>query len=129
GIGRGGGSGRRASAGRGKGARRRRPDALDELPGNRFAGAQRNQLIRAERQALRRAPLLPGEGDALLVRRQAVEARAELGSEGFQLVERAGFLEGGGVELDRGMRRVDAGAAAGRLLVLARMRRAVGAEE
>src|SRR6185503_20961521 len=57
------------------------------------------------------------------------EARAELGSEALQLVERAGFLEGRGVELDRRVRRVDPRAAARRFLLLARMWRAVGAEE
>ena len=51
--------------------------------------------------------------DRAVVARQAVELGAEVAREALQLVERAGFLERLGVELDRGVRGVDAGAAAG----------------
>ena len=49
--------------------------------------------------------------------------------EGFQSVEFAGLVEGFGVQLDRGVRAVHAGAAASRFLGVAWVRRAVGAEE
>ena len=49
--------------------------------------------------------------------------------EAFQAVERAGALEGLGIELDRRQRGVAAGAGRGVLLQVRRVRRAVGAEE
>ena len=64
-----------------------------------------------------------------VVARQAVEVRAEFRGEGLQPRQHAGLLEGLGIQLDAGMGGVDAGAAAGVLLGVARVRRAVGAEE
>jgi len=49
--------------------------------------------------------------------------------EAFQPVQRAGGFESGGVQLQRGVGGVAAGAAAGVLLELRRVRRAVGAQE
>ena len=63
------------------------------------------------------------------VARQAVEVRAALGGERLQAIEPPGLLERFGVQLDGGVRGEDAGAAAGCLLGVPRVRRAVGAEE
>ena len=49
--------------------------------------------------------------------------------EGFELVERAQLIEHRGVHLDGGVRAEHTGAAAGGLLGVLWMRRAVGAEE
>src|SRR5437879_187982 len=69
------------------------------------------------------------EGDGAFVQRKAIEARPALRCDRLQPVERAFVLEHARVAL-QGMGRVeDAGAAAGRLLGIARVRRAVGAEE
>src|SRR6185437_16893963 len=74
-------------------------------------------------------PGLAHQRDGAFVLRQAIERRAEPRGEVLEALERAGLLERAGVELERGVRRVHAGTAAGALLVAARMRRAVGAEE
>src|SRR5436190_905768 len=80
-----------------------------QLPRNRLAGAQGNQFFAAEAQGLRHGPFLAQQRDGVLVAWQAVEVGAEVAREALELVERAGLLERRGVELDRGMRAVDAG--------------------
>src|SRR5439155_21566010 len=125
----GGSVGRASARRRARGARRRRSDALSELPGEGLAGAQRDQLVGAELERERHAPLLALERDRVAVERQPVELRAEYAGEAFELVERPGLLERAGVKLDRRVRGVDTGAAAIVLLCRARVRRAVRAEE
>jgi hypothetical protein len=63
------------------------------------------------------------------IARQAVEVRPAEARERFEPVERAGLFERLRVELDAGVRGVDAGTAAVGLLGVARVRCAVGAEE
>ncbi len=67
--------------------------------------------------------------DRARVARQPVEIRAVNAGKGLEPVERPCLLEGLRVELDRRVRRIDAGMPAQRLLVRAGMRSAVGAEE
>src|SRR5438552_18693817 len=100
-----------------------------ELPGNHFAGAQRHERLAAEGDGFRHGPVLAHERDAAAVRRQVVEPGAVHRGEAFEPVEGLRLLEGDGVELDRSMRGVDAGAAAAGFLRRARMRRTAGAEE
>src|SRR5581483_7886561 len=69
------------------------------------------------------------QGDALLVGRQAIEARTVQRGKGLELVERVLLHENLGVELQRHRRVEDAGAAAGALLGVRGMRCGVGAEE
>src|SRR5260221_9930497 len=107
----------------------RKSDALRQLPRNRFAGAQGDQFLAAEAQCFWHGPFPAQQRERVLVARQAVEVRAEMAREAFELVERAGLLERRGVELDRGVRAVDAGTAAVRLLGDARVRRTVAAEK
>ena len=66
---------------------------------------------------------------ALGIARQAVEIRAALRGEGLQSIQPPGLLEGFRIELDRSVRREDAGAAARMLLRVPRVRCAVRAEE
>ena len=63
------------------------------------------------------------------IERQAVEAGAVLGCEGFEPLERTFLVEYRSVAFKRERGVENAGAAAGRFLRRARMRRAVGAEE
>ena len=69
------------------------------------------------------------QGDALLVGRQAVEARAVQRGEGLEPVERVLLGEDLGIDLHRHRRVEDAGAAAGAFLGVGGVRRGVGAEE
>ena len=85
--------------------------------------------IVAERVVRRNLPALASQRDAPRVQWQAVEARSEFAGEGLEAGQRTGILEHLGIEFEGGMRRVDAGAAAGVLLRRAGMRCAVGAEE
>ena len=65
----------------------------------------------------------------LAIARQTVEIRSALGRERLQALQCAGLLERFRVQLDGGVRRENSRAAAGRLLRVPRVRRAVGAEE
>ena len=69
------------------------------------------------------------QGEAFFVERQAVEAGAELGGEGFEPIQRPLLLKGEGVALDRIGGIEDAGATAGRFLGMARMGGRIGAKE
>src|SRR3569832_776510 len=60
---------------------------------------------------------------------QAVEICPMETGEGFQTIERTGILERLGIQLDRGMRRIDARATACGLLGANRMRCGIGAEK
>src|SRR5512146_563842 len=72
----------------------------------------------------------PGlQGHAILVDREAVEARPVQGGEGFELVESPLFREDLGIDRHRDRRIEDAGAAAGALLRIGRVGRRIGAEE
>ena len=108
---------------------RRSHVACHELPRQRFAAAQRLEFRLAEGQRLGHRPGLAPQRDGAGVARQAVEVGAVEAGEGFEPVERAGRVEGLGVQLERAERRVAAGAAAGVLLQVRGVRRAVGAEE
>ena len=102
----------------------------DEAPGERLARAERHELVAGRRD---RPPAASTASRSSVMRsriaRQAVEIRAALGRERLQAIERAGLLERFRVQLDGGVRRENAGAAARRLLRVPRVRRAVGAEE
>src|SRR5689334_6871905 len=74
-------------------------------------------------------PLLALEGDRALVLRQSVEGGSEAAGDILQPGERARLFERSGVELDRGVGGIDAGAAARGLFRALRVRRAVGAEK
>src|ERR1700730_7678620 len=100
-----------------------------ESPGDALGGAQRHQLLGAERIACRHFPRLLHQGDRCTVTRQAIEVGTVAGGEGLEPLERAGRLEGLRVQLDGGVRAEDACAAARPFLGLTRMRRAVGAEK
>ena len=63
------------------------------------------------------------------VARQTIKVSPIETGEGLELVQGIGGLEGLGIELQRGMRGVTAGAAGGVLLQMRRVRRAVGAQE
>ena len=91
--------------------------------------AQRLELRLAEGQHLGHGPVLAPQRHRAGVARQAVEVGAVEAGEAFEPVERAGGVEGLGVELERVQRGVAAGAAAGVLLQRRGVRRAVGAEE
>ena len=69
------------------------------------------------------------ERDFPVITGQPVEIGAVKRGETFQLVQCSGRLEGFRVEFHGGMRRVDAGAAAGGFLAGARVRGAVGPQE
>src|SRR5712692_6999333 len=100
-----------------------------ELPGNRFAGTQRHERVTTERDGFRHGPFLPHQRDAAAIARQVVELRAVQRGEALEPVERVRLLERDSVQLEGGVRGVDARAAAGGFLRVARVRRAVGAEE
>ena len=89
-----------------------------QAPGQQFAGMEGHQLHGLaggviEMQPGRHQLRLAHQGEALLVERQAVEARAELRGEGFKAIQRPLLLEGEGIALDRVRGIEDAGAAAG----------------
>ena len=72
---------------------------------------------------------LPHQGDRITVEGQAIETRTVLAGEGLQPPELALGLEHHRVALDREGGVVDAGAATGRLLGLARVGGRIGAQE
>src|SRR5205085_10682739 len=100
-----------------------------QLPCEGVAAAQRLELRVAERDRLGHRPGLLAQRDGAGVARHVVEVGAMEAGEALQAVERAGALEGLGVQLERVQRGVAAGAAARVLLQVRDMRRAIGAEE
>src|SRR5208282_4012395 len=102
---------------------------LQKAPGNATAGAQRHQHVVMERQLLWHLPCLLDQRDTVLIDRQAIELGAKYAREVFELVERAGRGEYLGIQLDAGMRGINARAAARGLFRAARMRRAVGTKK
>src|SRR3989338_7621304 len=99
------------------------------FPRNRFTGTQRHQAVFSKCEALLNLPAFLAQRDLAGVARQAVEVRAVKAGKPFQPVQRAKLFKGFGVQLEGGVRGVDAGAAAGGFLGVLRVRRAVGAEE
>jgi hypothetical protein len=85
--------------------------------------------MRAERVFSGDGPCLARERDGIAVTRQAVEIRPVKARESFQPVERPRRFECLGVELERCVRGIAAGAAASALLGIPGMRRRVGAQE
>ena len=65
----------------------------------RLAAAQRLQFRRAKGQAVGQRPVLAAQRDAAGVARQAVEIGAVKAGEAFELVQRAGGVEGLRVQL------------------------------
>src|SRR5687768_3511417 len=116
-------------AARARAVRGRTPGELEQLPGQLLACAQGHKLLVTELQALRHRPFLPGERYRACIGRQAVKAGAENAGEALQAVEGACLFEGDGVELERRVAGIDAGAAASGFLVRARVRSAIGTEE
>ena len=120
----------RAPASRRRRARLARGGGLaGEAPGQRLARMERDD---AGARGVYRRRHLDGatfQGHGFLVERQAIKARPVLAGEGLEPLERAFLLEHRQIAFQREGRIEDAGAAAGRFLGLARMRRAVGAEE
>ena len=100
-----------------------------QAPGHLLARAQRHQYVGAEGIVRGHLPGSPDQGEVVAIARQTVEVRAVKGGECLEFFQRAGRFEGLRVQLDRGVRREDAGAAAGALLRSRRMRRAVGAQK
>ena len=92
-------------------------------------GTPRRSCRLPERRCARARPEPRLQGDALLVGRQPIEARAVQRGEGLQPVERAFLGEDLGIDLHRHRRVEDAGAAAGAFLGVGGVRRGVGAEE
>ena len=95
-----------------------------------LSGAKRHERVGAERKlAAESARCVFSSVMRSRVVRQAVEVRAVSVREILELLDRPGFVERFGVQLDRRVRGVDARAAAGGFLGVPRMGRAVGAEE
>ena len=101
-----------------------------EPPGERLAAAQRLELGLAERQRLGQGPGLASQRDRAVVARQAVEVGAVEAGEALEPVERAGRVEGLGVQLERAAARCSSRRSRVACSFSVRgMRRAVGAEE
>src|SRR5258707_4833506 len=96
-----------------------------QAPAQRFAGLERSNAI----DLLRPLDLGAFERDRLLIHGKVVEQGAIDGGEGLELVERAFLVEHARIALERISGVENAGAAAGAFLRMARVRRAVGAEE
>ena len=82
-----------------------------------------------KRQLLWNLPCLLDQHNAVLIDRQAIELGAEYAREVFEFAERVSGSKRFGIQLDAGMRCVNARAAARILFRAARMRRAVGTEK
>src|SRR5688500_5071212 len=100
-----------------------------KAPGDAFARPERHEAVLTERQLLWNLRFLLFQSDSLRVYRQAIVLRAEAARESLEPIERAGLIEGLCIELDTGVRRVDARAPATRLLGVTRVGRAVGAQK
>src|ERR1700746_3824512 len=107
---------------------RRKGVSRGETPRDASARAQGHELLGAERIARGHLPGLGEESEGVAISGQAVKIGAMRGSERLELVERPGRRKRFGVQLDAGVRRENAGAAAGGFLRRAGVRRAVGAE-
>ena len=83
----------------------------------------------AEFDAVRHLPAFLAQRDLAGVARQAVIIRTMKAGEAFQFVQCVQLFERFGIQFDRGVGGVDAGAAAGGFLGVLRVRRAVGAEK
>ena len=94
--------------------------------GNFLASAQWDEAVIAKRQIQRNALRTALQGDAIKVSRKLVKVCAVVARECFQPIKLARRIEGLSIQLDRGMRRVNAGATACRFLCMSCMRRTVG---
>ena len=102
---------------------------LNLLPANRFTAPQRHDFRVTCQEFGGQRPRFAPQRHRFLVARQTVEIGAEEARESFQLVERAGFFEGFGVELDARAARCSSRRSRTRAPSALRMRRAVRAEE
>src|SRR5438270_4871640 len=97
----------------------------NHAPAQRLAGGKRNNAL----DFLRDDDVSSLQSDGFFADGEIVEARAVDRSKGFELVERVLLLEHRRIALDREGRVEDASTAAGAFLGVARVRRAVSAEE
>ena len=105
------------------------PSPDDQPPRQRVAGAQGLELGLAKGEAVGRRPAFAPERDGAAVARQAVEIGAVKAGKAFELVECTGVVKRLGVHLDGSVRGVAACAAAGVLLKVRRVGRAVGPQK
>src|SRR3984957_14311759 len=97
---------------------------LLDFPGEGLARSEWCDALGTERQLGRRLPGAALQRDPLPVARQAIEVRPVEACEGLESLQCAGLLEALGVHRQRQRRREASGAAARRLLLAHRMRRA-----
>ena len=94
-----------------------------------FAGTQRDHGLVAEGQLCRYRPAVTHQGDGIGVAWQAVEVRPVEAGKAFELVQRAEFIKGLGIQLDGRVGGVSTGTAAGCFLGMACVWRRVGTQE
>ncbi len=101
----------------------------NDAPRDLFAGAERDDDIVADENRRRDCPRGVRQHDLSDVARQAVEVRTVKTGERLQAIQRSGLIEDVGIQFDRRVRGVEAGAAAGGCLVATRMRSTVGSQK